>query len=216
MLNIFVDSTTFGQAMGATFDFAIEGKLAEKRLTKQEDAKVMPSVYERTIDAEKILNFSKAGLTQKITNLQKAINAENKRVNSLNILVRELESIQETFAPDEVGIITAYVPAELLSELQSGRVKYYLDDSAETTYYSKLERELWKKALPLIQHFFMNIVFKNVLACQVNKHENAEQAMRVTIYTQMHNMIRTAYREMSAERQTNGTAPAQEEDGLFA
>lgn len=196
MLNTFINSTTFGQAMGATFDMDVQGSLADKRLTAIEDCEVGMPVYERAINPEKVTALITAGQTQKVSNLGKAVEVENVRVNSLNMLIRELTVIS---AMETNTMIIAYVPPELLQELESGRIKFYLaEDSNETTYYSEFELNLWREALPLIQNLYCRLVFKNINACKQNKSNTPVQADRVSINASMYTKLLTAFREMKA------------------
>lgn len=197
MLNIFINSTTFGQAMGATFDMSVEGTLADKRLTALEDCEVCAPVYERSIDASHVASLISAGQTQKVSNLGRAVEVENVRVNSLAMLIRELSFI--SMLEDRNDMLIAYVPGELLQELESGRIKFYLaDDSAETTYYSEYELSLWREALPLIQNLYCRLVFKNINACKKNSSNTPIQADRVSINASMYTKLLTAFREMKA------------------
>lgn len=195
MLNIFINSTTFGQAMGATFDMSVEGTLADKRITALEDCEVCQPVYEKTIDANKVASLITAGQTQKVSSLGRAVEVENVRVNSLAMLIRELTLI--SMLEDRNDMLIAYVPGELLQELESGRIKFYLaDDSTETTYYSDYELSLWREALPLIQNLYCRLVFKNINACKKNSSNTPVQADRVSINASMYTKLLTAFREM--------------------
>nr|DAV25264.1 MAG TPA: hypothetical protein [Caudoviricetes sp.] len=197
MLNIFINSTTFGQAMGATFDMSVQGSLADKRLTDLSNCEVCQPVYERVIDANHVASLITAGQTQKVSNLGKAVEVENVRVNSLAMLVRELVFV--SMLENRNDMIIAYVPGELLQELDSGRVKFYLaEDSTETTYYSDIELALWKEALPLIQNLYCRLVFKNINACKKNVSNTPVQADRVAINANMYTKLLTAFREMKA------------------
>lgn len=197
MLNIFINSTTFGQAMGATFDMNVEGTLADKRITALEDCEVCPPAYEKTIDANKVASLITSGQTQKVSNLGRAVEVENVRVNSLAMLIRELTLI--SMLEDRNDMLIAYVPGELLQELESGRIKFYLaDDSTETTYYSDYELSLWREALPLIQDLYCRLVFKNINACKKNSSNTPIQADRVSINASMYTKLLTAFREMKA------------------
>ena len=82
MLNIFVNSTTYGQALGCTFNMSVEGSLADKRITALELCEPVAPVYERAIDASKVTALIASGQTQKVTKLGKASEVENVRVNS--------------------------------------------------------------------------------------------------------------------------------------
>ena len=201
MLNLFINSTTFGQAMGCTFDMGVEGSFADKRITSDENIEVLSPIYERVIDADKVSALIQAGQTQKVSNLGKAVEVENVRVNSLNVLIRELKMISEL---ENTGVIIAYLPTELLQEVESGRVKFYINDSeAKTTYYSKTELELWAEAMPLIQALYSRIVFKNIPACKKNVSNTQIQADRVAIVASMYNKLLNAFREMKTVRNSN-------------
>lgn len=194
MLNIFINSTTFGQAMGATFNLAVEGSLADKRVTALENCEVVAPLYERTVDAEKIASLIATGQTQKVSNLGKAIEFENIRVNSLAMLVRELELVASLESNE---MIIAYVPGELLQELESGRVKFYLAGSeSNTTYYSEFELNLWHHAMALIQSLYCRLVFKNIASCRKNVSGTAVQADRVNITASMYTKLLVAFKEM--------------------
>lgn len=209
MLNLFINSTTFGQAMGATFDMSVEGSFADKRVTPDENIEVLAPIYERVIDANRITALIQSGQTQKVSNLGKAVEVENIRVNSLNVLIRELNMIS---AMESTGVIIAYLPTELLQEIESGRIKFYLNDSsAETTYYSKTELELWAQAIPLIQNLYSRIVFKNIASCRKNVSNTQVQADRVAIVASMQSKLLTAFREMKALR--NGAQAQQSNPG---
>lgn len=195
MLNIFINSTTFGQAMGATFNLAVEGTLADKRITDLANCEVCAPIYEKVADPEKITAFIATGQTQKVSNLSKAIEVENIRVNSLAILIRELQLVASLPCND---MIIAYLPTELLQEIESGRIKFYLSGDSETTYYSQTEIELWKIALPIIQSLYCRIIFKNISACKKNVSNSSIQADRVSITASMYTKLLTAFRELKA------------------
>lgn len=207
MINIFINSTTWGQAMSATFNMSIEGSVAQKRLTPIEECTVNDPVYEKVLSAEKVAQYIAQG--KKVGNLDKAVITENIRVNSLNALIKELEFVSNY---DNKDMIIAYVPTELLQELESGRIKFYLaEDSKGTTYYSDFELELWKKALPLIQDLYCRIVFKDINACKKNVSKTQIQADRVSIYNNMYAMLLTAFREMKAIKAEKQVS----EEGIF-
>lgn len=206
MLNIFINSTTFGQAMGATFDMSAEGSLSDKRVTDLENCEVCAPIYEKAVDPTKITSLIATGQTQKVSNLGRAIEAENVRVNSLAMLIRELELVASIESNE---MIIAYVPAELLQELESGRVKFYLaDDSSKTTYYSEFELNLWQHAMPLIQSLYCRLVFKNIASCRKNVSGSDVQADRVNITASMYTKLLIAFREMKTAK-SNVQAPAQ-------
>lgn len=205
MLNIFVNSTTFGQAMAATFSMDTEGSLADKRITAIEDCEVLAPIFEATIDATKISALITAGQTQKVSNLGKAVEVQNIRVNSLNVLIRELQLVASL---DTNEMVIAYVPGELLQELESGRIKFYLgDDATETTYYTTDELALWNTALGLIQQLYCRLVFKNIASCKKNVSNTAMQADRVNIAGSMYNKLLNAYREMKSLKTGQQNAP---------
>ena len=206
MLNIFINSTTFGQAMGATFNMNVEGSLADKRITALENCEVSAPIYEKAVDPAKITSLIATGQTQKVSNLGKAIEVENVRVNSLAMLIRELELVASIESNE---MIIAYVPGELLQELESGRVKFYLaSDSSETTYYSEFELTLWHHAMALIQSLYCRLVFKNIASCRKNVSGSAVQADRVNITASMYTKLLTAFREMKTVK-SNVQATAQ-------
>lgn len=205
MLNIFVNATTFGQTMGATFDMDVQGTLADKRLTEIENCEVIAPVYEKAVDASKVTALLAAGQTQKVSNLGKALEVENVRVNSLFMLKRELEYVSSLESQD---MIIAYVPGELLQEIESGRVKFYLADETETTYYSEFELNLWKEVLPIIQFLYCRLVFKNINACKQNKSNTPAQADRVEIYSSMYTKLLVAFRELKSIKAGAGKAMA--------
>ena len=206
MLNIFINSTTFGQAMGASFNMNVEGSLADKRLTALENCEVCAPLYEKVVDATKITSLIATGQTQKVSNLGKAIEVENVRVNSLAMLIRELELIASIESNE---MIIAYVPGELLQELESGRVKFYLaGDSGETTYYSTFELDLWHHAMALIQSLYCRLVFKNIASCRKNVSGTAIQTDRVNITASMYTKLLIAFKEMKVAK-SNVQAPAQ-------
>lgn len=212
MFNVFVNSTTFGQAMGATFDLSIEGSLADKRVTAPENCKVLAPIYERKVDANRVTSFISTGQTQQVSKLAKAVDVENVRVNSLAVLIRELQMISEI---DTDCMIIAYMPLELLQEVESGRVKFYMSGETTTTYYSQTELDLWRTALSLIQSLYCRIVFKNINACKKNNTNSPVQADRVNINASMYNMLLTAFRELKAERTKPKTTPAVSGEPIF-
>ena len=194
LLNVFVNSTTFGQAMGATFDLSVAGDLSNKRITALEDCAVLEPIYEKQIATEKIAEYLKTGQTQKVSNLGKAIETENIRVNSLAVLIRELALVLslETEEP-----VTVYVPYALLQEIQSGRIRYYLAENTNS-YYSQQEIELWKEALPLMHEMFYRLVFKSIDTCKSNSNNDPVQALRVSISNSMYARLLKSYKEFKA------------------
>lgn len=206
MLNIFVNSTTYGQTMGATFDMSTEGSLIDKRVTSVENCDVVPPIYQREISAQKVADLISAGQTEKVANLGKAVEVENTRVNSLAMLIRELTLVKDL--KDNKDIVVAYVPGELLHEIKSGRIKFYLDEEAKTTYFSSLELELWKQVLPLIQDLYCRIVFKSIDSCKKNSSNTESQADRVSIYSSMQKRLIAAFREMKIAKSGTTSAAA--------
>ena len=111
------------------------------------------------------------------------------------MLKRELELVMSLETEE---MLIAYVPGELLQEIESGRVKFYLTDETETTYYSEFELALWKEVMPMIQALYCRLVFKNINACKQNKSNTPVQAERVNINAGMYSKLLTAFREMKA------------------
>lgn len=215
MLNIFVNTTTFGQPMAATFDIAEDG--TKKLITPLDECSVYDAGYEQTISAEKLAEIAMSGNVKKMTSSMKAINAENIRVNSLDLLIVELNRVlplikeQETIDEDGVvtpagEVVTVYVPQQLLRELHDLRVKFYVYGSSESSYYSQYELDLWKKALPLIQELFLNVVFKNIDGCRKNLGETKVQASKVNIYKSMYKRLLAAYKAEADSRKAEGKA----------
>ena len=210
MLNLFINSTTYGQVIGATFNIDGEGTLAERRLTSFTE--VEEPVYEKAVDSTKITQLITSGQTDKVSKLGKAIEVETIRVNALAMLLRELTMIVNTESND---MIIAYLPGELLQEVESGRVKFYLDGTAETIYYSDYELDLWRQVLPLIQSLYCRIVFKNIASCKTNRSNTQIQADRCAIYASMYQKLLTAYREMKALKSGNMQTTAVSGESIF-
>lgn len=212
MLNVFINSTTYGQVMGATFDLAIQGTLADKRLTALEDCAVQEIFYEKEISAEKVSNYIAQGLAEKVTGLGYAITSENIRVNSIGVLLRELALVESL---DTEEPVTVYIPKPLLDEIQSGRIRYYLGENTNT-YYSETEILLWNQLLPIMQRLFMRLVFKNIETCKVNNNaQNVDQALRVDIYRNIYSKLLPAYKEMKAIKTGNTVKTAVQYGSAF-
>ena len=197
MLNTLINSTTLGQAIGATFEIDGTGSLTERRLTPGENCRIQEPVYERIISLEKFQALYTTGQMDKITRLNKAIESENIRVNSLAILLRELQLIDEM---DTNEIVTIYVPTQLLKELQDMKVKYYLTSETPSNYYSAQEIEMWKPTLVLIQKLYFNLVFKNIYSCTKNTTEDKVRADRAILYNSMQTLMNTAYRTLKNKK----------------
>lgn len=210
MLNLFINSTTYGQVMGATFNMDAPGSLAERRITQTID--VEAPVYEKVIDSAKITQLIATGQTDKVSKMGKAIEVETIRVNALAMLFRELSLIASLESND---MIIAYLPVELLQEIESGRVKFYLDGTTETIYYSEYELELWRQVLPLIQSLYCRIVFKNISSCKNNRSNTQVQADRCAIYANMYQKLLTAYRDMKALKSGNMQTTAVSGESIF-
>lgn len=208
MLNIFINSTDFGQAMGATFRMDGEGTIAQRRITADKDCVVNAPVYEANSAnyTAKIAEFLAQGLSQKASNLGRAMNTENIRVNSLAMLIRELETVSLI---ESTEIITAYVPKPLLDELFYGKFKLSLEEGApKNSYYSDFELELWRKALPLVQELFSRLNFRDIASCRELRDSQAGNNMqkeRVSIYKAIYGNLLTAYREMKALKSQRAT-----------
>ena len=210
MLNLFINSTTYGQVMGATFNIDGEGSLAERRLTQFTE--VEEPVYHKTVDSEKITQLIATGQSDKVSKIGKAIEIETIRVNALAMLLRELSMISNLESDD---MIIAYLPVELLQEIESGRVKFYLDGTTETIYYSTYELELWRQVLPLIQLMYCRIVFKNISSCKTNRSNTPVQADRCAVYANMYQKLLTAYRDMKALKSGKTNAPSVSGESIF-
>ena len=92
MLNIFINSSIYGQSIGSTFNFsqAVIGKpLSSRRLTPNAYANIIAPIYERQIDMEKITMLYKSGQIDKVNKLNRGVYSENIRVNSLYVLIRD-------------------------------------------------------------------------------------------------------------------------------
>lgn len=196
MINIFVNTTTYGQALGATFNLGMEGALSEKRITSDIDILVQDPVYERVLDTEKITSYAQAGQSKKVENAMAAVKIENIRVNALNVLVRELTLI-ETLEYD--GFVQVFVPVELLDEIQTGKHKpYSYHPELVNPYYSEFERELWRYADALIGRMYERISIKSIAVCRSNRHDDPIHAERVQIVRFMQSNLSSAYKEMAA------------------
>lgn len=195
MLNTFINTTTYGQAMAATFNLDTDGStLAEMRITSIEDCNVLDPIYEKEVRIEKVAEYLKNKQTQKVSNLGKAVETENIRVNSLAILIRELELINTL---DTEECVTIYVPQPLLQEIQSGRIRYYLNENTNS-YFSEVEIELWKEALPLMHELYFRLVFKSIDACKTNNNNDQIQALRISIVNSMYARLLKAFKERKA------------------
>ena len=202
MLNLFINSTTYGQVIGATFNIDGTGSLAERRLTQFTE--VEAPVYEKVIDTDKLAHLFTSGQTDRVKKMSKAIEVETIRVNALSMLFRELTMIANLESND---MIIAYLPGELLQEVESGRVKFYLDGTTDTVYYSEFELDLWRQVLPLIQSLYCRIVFKNIASCRLNRSNTQIQADRCAIYASMYQKLLTAYRDMKALKGNTAQTP---------
>lgn len=165
MLNMFINANQNG-GFGGTFVIDAP-ELGSGRLTPKEN-----------------LNLISIDIT---TNLAgNNLSVAKSRVNALGVLVRELETIVKMKKKE---IVTCYLPQVLLSELNTGRVKYYIaDDSNTNSFFSTEEIDLWKKALPLINKLYMNLVFKDINSCKPSTKYDAStkvQYRRGVIYNQI-------------------------------
>lgn len=199
MINSFVNVTTFGQFISCSFNLGADGTLADKRITAQEDCVVQPAVYEKTLTPERIAEYIAQG--KKVENLSKAVETENIRVNSLYAFAKELSAVSQI---DNNEPIIIYVPTALLQELVSGRIKFYIAETApETTYYSQFELDLWKQVMPMIKDNFDRLVFKDINSCKKNISNTAVQQDRVNIYKSMYNLMLESFRTEKANRAVN-------------
>ena len=165
MLNMFINSNQNG-GFGGTFVIDAP-ELGSGRLTPKENLKLI-SIDITTDIAGNSLSVAKS------------------RVNALGVFIRELETIAKMKKKE---IVTCYLPQVLLSELNTGRVKYYIsDDSNTNSFFSAEEIDLWKKALPLINKLYMNLVFKDINSCKPSTKYDASskvQYRRGVIYNQI-------------------------------
>lgn len=212
MINIFANSTTFGQNIGVTFMLGGEYDtvaLNNKRVTPHSECVVKPAVYEKVLTADKVAEYLSAG--KNIGNLQKATDTENKRVGSLNALVVELDRVVKLESKD---MIMAYIPEELAIEFATGKHKFYLN-GAESTYYSAIELGLWAQFYSLYAQVFTRFVVKNIAGCKKNVSNTKTQADRVSINSGLEKLILDSFRAEKANRtvaRTNSsTAPATED-----
>lgn len=207
MLNIFINSSIYGQSIGSTFNFsqAVIGKpLSSRRLTPNAYANIIAPIYERQIDMEKITMLYKSRQIDKVNKLNRGVYSENIRVNSLYILIRELQLIDKLAVEHpqlEKEMIIAYVPPQLLRELQSGRYKFYINGISESTYYSEQELTMWIDANEIIAKLYSRLVFTNIENCKANNTGTAIQQERVGLYNAMINRIKEAYKALKQQRE---------------
>ncbi len=90
----------------ATFDFSKDsvGKNFDgRRITPRNLSGINNPIYERKVDMEKIIDLYQTGQVEKVNRINKGINAENIRVNSLYLLCRELKMLEEKFSNPETA-----------------------------------------------------------------------------------------------------------------
>lgn len=200
MLNIFINSTTFGQAMGATFNLRMTGGLNQKRITSFENCQVQAPIFTAELDTVKMQEYVIAGDMRKVNGLTKAVEIQNVRVNSLAVLIRELQMVK---ANTENDMLLVYIPDELLNEITDGKIKFHLSDdesTGENSYYSEQETALWRVAMPLIGELYSRLVFKSIKSCRNSASNSPEQADRANICASMYGMLLTAYKEEKRAR----------------
>lgn len=219
MLNIFINSTTFGQAMGATFNLRIEGGLNQKRITSFENCQVQAPIFTAELDTVKIQEYASAGDMKKVNGLTKAVEIQNVRVNSLAVLIRELQMVKANTGND---MLLVYLPDELLNEISDGKIKFHLSDdesTGENSYFSEQETELWRVAMPLIGELYSRLVFKSIKSCRNSSSNSPEQTDRANICASMYGMLLNAYREEKkarAEMQNMAQNTTVEDTSAFA
>ena len=98
-------------------------------------------------------------------------------------------------------MIIAYVPPQLLRELQSGRYKFYINGISESTYYSEQELTMWIDANEIIAKLYSRLVFTNIENCKANNTGTAIQQERVGLYNAMINRIKEAYKALKQQRE---------------
>ena len=198
MLNLFIASTTYGQTFSCIFDLRAEGTIAQKRITPAEECVAIEPVFEKALSQEKIAEYISSGDVKKISGLGKAKETEDIRVNSLYAFYLQLDKISKM--KKEKGVILAYIPQQLLYEIEGGKYKFTLLGEDNNPYYSEEELEIWKKIMPLLTKLYPRLVFKNIISCKTNKSGTEEQALRVTIYKSMYAVLLDAYKKAKAER----------------
>ena len=212
MLNMFINSNIYGQAIAATFDFSKDsvGKNFDgRRITPRNLSGINNPIYERKVDMEKIIDLYQTGQVEKVNRINKGINAENIRVNSLYLLCRELKMLEEKFSNPETAeeyknqLVLCYVPIQLLKELQERRYMFYLDGSNKTTYYSRFELDMWIEADALIGELYSHVIFKNIVNCQKNVTNTPIQNDRVILYNSMNKILADAYYRMKELRENS-------------
>lgn len=214
MLNLFINSSIYGQAIGATFDFSAEaiGKpLTQRRLTPSEFSGICRPVYERKVDMAKITALYSTNQIDKVNKINRGMYSENIRVNSLYVLARELNNIIKLCESNDKyknEMIIAYIPPQLLRELQTGRYKFYANGTSETTYYSEQELAMWIDINDAICTLYSRLVFSNIENCKENISNTAAQADRVKLYNTMVTIIKDAYNALKNERAKAATAKA--------
>lgn len=165
MLNLFINASQIG-GFGGTFVIDAP-ELGSGRLTPKEN-----------------LNLVSVDITTNLTGNN--LSVAKSRVNALGVFIRELETIAKMKKKE---VVTCYLPQVLLSELNTGRVKYYIaDDSNTNSFFSTEEIDLWKKALPLINKLYMNLVFKDIASCRPSTKYDASnkvQYRRGVVYNQI-------------------------------
>ena len=112
-------------------------------------------------------------------------------INGCPVLIRKLEK----------EMIIAYVPPQLLRELQSGRYKFYINGISESTYYSEQELTMWIDANEIIAKLYSRLVFTNIENCKANNTGTAIQQERVGLYNAMINRIKEAYKALKQQRE---------------
>ena len=171
MLNMFINANKNG-GFGGTFVIDAP-ELGSGRLTPKEN-----------------LNLISIDITSNLTGNN--LSVAKSRVNALETIVKMKKK----------EIVTCYLPQVLLSELNTGRVKYYIaDDSNTNSFFSTEEIDLWKKALPLINKLYMNLVFKDINSCKPSTKYDAStkvQYRRGVIYNQILQKIKVQEENIDA------------------
>lgn len=190
----FIDSTDFGQTMGATFDLAIEGSVVDMRITTKEDCFVKEPIFEKVMTEEQLIKISKIS-TKDLERIGMGYMLCTKRVNSLAMCCREMANYA-LMDDVESEVITFYVPKVLLDEINSGRVKYYIHSGdIKSEYYADQEVELWKDFYDLYKDIADRIVFRNILTLIPNKkyeEKDSQYNSRMTAEQLKENNIKKA------------------------
>lgn len=194
MINVLINSTTFANGIGGSYDFSFEGELIDMRLTPFEP--ISESIFRRDLDKNKLAQLMTEGKNDEAMALINAVDKECVRVGALYVLLNELKAISKM--ENRTDMIICYVPTLLKAELEHGKVKFHLSGDNESSYYQEAELELWAEIMPLLSELYSRLVFKDIASCKANKLVNVEnanpssvlaQGYRVAIYTNQYSLM---------------------------